>query len=84
MYPMLFRVTCNDKETYCGVLEFTAEEGRVYMPAWMIRQLDCEDKIVTVYSTEMPTGTFVKLQPQSTAFLDIQHPRIVYERPASA
>jgi ubiquitin fusion degradation protein 1 len=34
---MLFRITNgqNGKYTHCGVLEFSAEEGRVYIPFWM-------------------------------------------------
>jgi ubiquitin fusion degradation protein 1 len=37
VYPMLFRITNgqNGKHTHCGVLEFSAEEGRVYIPFWM-------------------------------------------------
>ena len=36
-YPMLFKVenTTTGKSTHCGVLEFTAEEGCVYMPHWV-------------------------------------------------
>ena len=44
-YPMLFKLT-NDKEglfTHCGVLEFVAEEGRIYVPHWVSeRQLGKE------------------------------------------
>ena len=40
-YPMLFEVT-NAKErksTHCGVLEFVADEGVVYLPYWMMQNL---------------------------------------------
>ena len=36
-YPMLFKLS-NDKDelfTHCGVLEFVAEEGRIYVPHWV-------------------------------------------------
>lgn len=35
-YPMLFKVeSAAGKVTHCGVLEFVAEEGVVYMPHWV-------------------------------------------------
>ena len=36
-YPMLFKLSSgsNDNCTHCGVLEFVAEEGRVYVPHWV-------------------------------------------------
>ena len=36
-YPMLFKLTNERKErkTHCGVLEFVAEEGRMYVPHWV-------------------------------------------------
>lgn len=36
-YPMLFRVENKrqGRTTHCGVLEFVAEEGHVYMPYWV-------------------------------------------------
>ena len=34
---MLFRLKNGpkDRQTHCGVLEFCAEEGRVYVPRWV-------------------------------------------------
>jgi hypothetical protein len=40
-YPMLFELR-NDaigKKTHCGVMEFSAEEGRCYMPFWMMQNM---------------------------------------------
>jgi Ubiquitin fusion degradation protein UFD1 len=40
-YPMLFELR-NDaigKKTHCGVMEFSAEEGRCYVPFWMMQNL---------------------------------------------
>ena len=36
-YPMLFKMTNrqNGMITHCGVLEFVAEEGRMYVPLWV-------------------------------------------------
>lgn len=38
MYPMMFRVTSErnrQRSTFCGVLEFSAPEGVVYLPPWV-------------------------------------------------
>jgi ubiquitin fusion degradation protein 1 len=37
MYPMMFELKNNKlkKSTHAGVLEFIAEEGRLYMPQWV-------------------------------------------------
>lgn len=36
-YPMLFKLIngAEKKHSHAGVLEFTAEEGRVYLPQWV-------------------------------------------------
>lgn len=36
-YPMLFKVDSRStgRSTHCGVLEFSADEGMVYMPYWV-------------------------------------------------
>lgn len=37
VYPMLFKLTNRKMErgTHCGVLEFVADEGKVYLPYWV-------------------------------------------------
>ena len=81
-YPMLFKLTnaANDISTHCGVLEFVAEEGTCYMPYWMMRNLVLkEGDIVTVHNVTLPKGTYVKLQPVTKDFLDINNPKAVLE-----
>lgn len=36
-YPMLFQLSnvSFEKTSHCGVLEFTADEGLVYLPYWV-------------------------------------------------
>lgn len=36
-YPMLFKLTNKktNRITHCGVLEFVADEGKVYLPYWV-------------------------------------------------
>jgi ubiquitin fusion degradation protein 1 len=86
-YPMLFQLTSNSqtmmngsKSTHCGVLEFTAEEGCCYIPFWMMQNLLIEEgSLLTVTNVSLPKARFVKLQPQSTDFLEISNPRVVLE-----
>lgn len=49
-YPMLFKVENrrNSRSTHCGVLEFIADEGMVYMPYWV---RNCLFHLVSPFST---------------------------------
>ncbi|KAI8882526.1 UFD1-domain-containing protein [Backusella circina FSU 941] len=82
-YPMLFKLVngLEKKHTHAGVLEFIAEEGRVYLPQWMMETLGTEPgSIIEVKNVTLPLGSFVKIQPQSTDFLDISDHRAVLEK----
>eukprot|EP00271_Cylindrocystis_brebissonii_P004162 TRINITY_DN15710_c0_g1_i2.p1 TRINITY_DN15710_c0_g1~~TRINITY_DN15710_c0_g1_i2.p1 ORF type:complete len:393 (-),score=117.32 TRINITY_DN15710_c0_g1_i2:406-1584(-) len=81
-YPMLFEVTnpVLSKSSHCGVLEFIAEEGVVYMPYWMMQNLLLQEgALVTLKSATLPKGSYVKLQPHTKDFLDISNPKAVLE-----
>ncbi|KAF2086919.1 ubiquitin fusion degradation protein [Saccharata proteae CBS 121410] len=81
-YPMLFELINGSaqKRTHAGVLEFIAEEGKIYLPYWLMQTLTLEPgDLLQVKSTDLPLGTFIKLQPQSPAFLDISDPKAVLE-----
>jgi len=81
-YPMLFEVSnpSHARRTHCGVQEFIAEEGTCYLPYWMMcNLLISEGDLIKVTNTTLPKGTFVKLQPVSSDFLDIHNPRAVLE-----
>ena len=82
-YPMLFELIngTEEKMTHAGVLEFTAEEGKVYLPQWLMNTLllDVGD-LLQIKSTDLAPGTFIKLQPQSPSFLEISDPKAVLER----
>ncbi|KAH6621213.1 ubiquitin fusion degradation protein UFD1-domain-containing protein [Chaetomium sp. MPI-SDFR-AT-0129] len=69
------------KHTHAGVLEFVAEEGRAYIPQWMMQslQLDVGD-MIQVKTTSLELAKLVKLQPQSVNFLEITDPRAVLEK----
>ena len=81
-YPILFELTNEPlgKSTHCGVLEFTAEEGRCYMPFWMMQNLIIEEgAILKVKNVTLPKANFVKFRAQSVDFLDISNPKAVLE-----
>ncbi|KAK3116318.1 ubiquitin fusion degradation protein [Teratosphaeriaceae sp. CCFEE 6253] len=81
-YPMLFELINGSKEksTHAGVLEFTAEEGRCYLPYWLMQTLLVEPgDLLQTKSTDLPPGQFIKLQPQNTNFLEISDPKAVLE-----
>lgn len=64
--------------THAGVLEFIAEEGCVHLPHWMMQTLRLkEGDAIRVTGAELPKGQFVKLQAQSTMFLEISDPKAV-------
>lgn len=77
-YPMLFKLTNLDlqRSTHCGVLEFSAEEGRCYIPFWMMQNLMLnEGALITVRNVTLPKAKFVKFRAQSCDFLEISNPR---------
>jgi len=81
-YPMLFELRgfSSDKKTHCGVLEFSAEEGRVYLPFWMMQNLLlAEGALLSVRNVSLPKATFVKFRAQNVDFLDLSNPRAVLE-----
>ena len=51
-FPMLFKIQNEKKQrtSHTGVLEFIADEGRVYLPGWMMRNLLLDEgKLLTTY-----------------------------------
>ncbi|CAG8442773.1 1827_t:CDS:2 [Diversispora eburnea] len=82
VYPLLFELRNADKQihTHAGVLEFIAEEGRVYLPHWMMQTLLLEQgDLLEIKNANLPLGEFVKIQPQTPDFLDISDPKAVLE-----
>lgn len=82
VYPMMFKLENSEsgRVTHCGVLEFIADEGTVYIPNWMMANLSISSgMLINVISASCPVASFSKFQPQSTAFLDITNPKAVLE-----
>ncbi|XP_063388938.1 ubiquitin fusion degradation protein 1 homolog isoform X1 [Cydia fagiglandana] len=81
-YPMIFKLTNkkSKRSTHCGVLEFVADEGKVYLPHWMMANLVMEEgTLLQIESVSLPVATFSKFKPLSEDFLDISNPKAVLE-----
>jgi len=72
--------SCKGKKMHSGVLEFTAQEGTCGIPYWMMQNLLIEEgSFIKVKSATLPKGTYVKIQPHETAFIEIANPKAVLE-----
>ena len=86
--PMLFSLQVagsNDPPRHAGVLEFSAPEGSVVVPLWIMRAMgiaDADSLIVT--SSTLPKGTFAKLQPLSEEFVTLADPKATLEQAISS
>lgn len=81
-YPMLFELTNEiiNKKTHCGVLEFSAEEGKCYLPFWMMENLLIEEGgLIKVKNVALSKATFVKFRARNVDFLEISNHRAVLE-----
>jgi ubiquitin fusion degradation protein 1 len=81
-YPMLFLLTSRTNgKTNCGVLEFSGDEGKVYVPFWMMNHLRINPgDIITVKNVTLAKGTYVKIRPQQKAFIELYDPKAVLEK----
>uniref|UniRef100_A0A0A9ZBT3 Ubiquitin fusion degradation protein 1 n=1 Tax=Lygus hesperus TaxID=30085 RepID=A0A0A9ZBT3_LYGHE len=78
--PMLFMISFGLKNTHCGVLEFTAEEGNVNVPSWILGTLQANiGDTVQISSVYLTKASYARFEPQSTDFLDMSDPTAVLE-----
>ncbi|KAI3519980.1 hypothetical protein L1887_09200 [Cichorium endivia] len=71
VYPMLFRIEniATRLHSHCGVLEFTADEGFVILPTWMMNNMQLEEgALVKINNSNLPKGSYIKIQPHATKF----------------
>ncbi|XP_021669194.2 uncharacterized protein LOC110656633 [Hevea brasiliensis] len=81
-FPMLFKISNDSKGrvSHCGVYEFTADEGSVFLPSWMMKNLQSQEgELLSLKSATLERGTYIKLQPHSMDFLGIVNPKAVLE-----
>ena len=80
--PILFRILNIELNilTHCGVAEFTAEEGTCYIPSNMFERLCLiEGQTVNIRNIDLNPGTFIKLQPHLTEFINNPNPKTILE-----
>lgn len=80
--PILFRILNIELNlyTHCGVVEFTAEEDTCYIPSNMFERLClAEGQKVNLRATPLEPGTFIKLQPHKTEFINLPNPKTILE-----
>ena len=80
--PVLFRILNIQLGiyTHCGVFEFTAEEGTCYIPSNMFDRLCLEEgQQVNLRALALPPGTFIKIQPHKTEFINNPNPKTILE-----
>jgi len=82
-YPLLFELknyAFPSRKVHCGVLEFVADEGQMFIPYWLMQNLAVTTgDFVSLRTISLPKASFVKFQPQSKEFLDITNPKAVLE-----
>ena len=63
---------------HCGVLDFSGANTLLYAPSWIMEYCNIRpgDSVV-IASINLEPGTFMKIQPQSTKFLEIDDPEAV-------
>ncbi|GBC00840.1 hypothetical protein RclHR1_03990017 [Rhizophagus clarus] len=81
-YPITFQIS-NPRTrliTHGGVLEFNANDDRVYLPEWMYNSLSLnEGAEVTLRLKELPKGTWVKFRPMNSEYKKIKDYRAAFE-----
>lgn len=84
VWPIMLKVTNPQQgiSTHCGVLEFSAEEGRAYIPFWMQEHLRLSPgQLLVIENASLHKGTYVKIRPQQKAFIEnISDPKVVLEQ----
>lgn len=85
-FPIMFEIANDSKilpvKSHCSVMEFTAPEGNVYLPLWMIDNLGLDasgDSVVELTTISLPKGSFVQFQAHETKFAMLSNPRVVLE-----
>mmetsp|Transcript_21404 Transcript_21404/g.52778 ORF Transcript_21404/g.52778 Transcript_21404/m.52778 type:complete len:390 (-) Transcript_21404:828-1997(-) len=82
-YPLIFELTnphYQELRLHCGVLEFIAQEGMIYLPYWIMENLHLQEgDMLHLRSATILKGSYVKLQPQTSDFIKISNPKAVLE-----
>ena len=84
-FPLIFELTKGKKgpratkgksrrpKQLCGVYEFSAPEGQIFMPHWMMEGMRVKEggKVSLISVFDLPKGVNMVLQPHKVSFLDL-------------
>ncbi len=72
--PMTFEISSNGgKRSFCGVAEFSAEEGSCIIPTWIQNNLNVKlGDEVQVRRVYVPKGIYMKLQPHDARYAKVK------------
>lgn len=83
MFPLTFRIVnpATLLSTICSVHEFTALPGTCIIPYRIMDNLMLEQgsKVTLVYES-VPKGSYIKIKPHRTKFINLSDPKAVLER----
>jgi len=80
--PLTFQIRnpANRLLTHGGVKEFSAEDGLVHLPAWMMASLSAAvGDLVAIKYADLPKGTWAKFRPISPDYMEILDFRALLE-----
>ncbi|KAK2949278.1 putative Casein kinase I [Blattamonas nauphoetae] len=80
--PMIFQLSNpnNNLKIHVGVVEFSAPDGSVGVPYWIMDYLGVEEfGKIRIDGAKLPSGTYVKFRPMDDRFFDITNPKAVLE-----
>ena len=65
----------------CGVHEFTAPPGICHAPYHVMEDLGIQEgQEIEIEKVSPPKGTYIKLRPHKTAFIELSDPRAILEK----
>ena len=82
-YPLFFKIVNPICEfgRVCAVHEFTAIEGLVNVPYYIMEDLGIQEgSQVSIEYINPPQGSYLKLKPHETAFINLSNPKVVLEQ----
>tara|TARA_B100000963_G_scaffold155233_1_gene135063 strand:+ start:7025 stop:7720 length:696 start_codon:yes stop_codon:yes gene_type:complete len=83
MFPLTFRIINPETllSTVCAVHEFTALPGTCVIPYRIMEYLMLEQgSTVNLVYEAIPKGSYIKIRPHKTKFIELSNPKAVLER----
>ncbi|GJS61354.1 ubiquitin fusion degradation protein 1 [Tanacetum coccineum] len=80
-FCVTFRIATSTLHYHCGVAEFTADEGFVFLPMWMMKKLKIREcDIVNIQNKCLPEGNYIKVQPNTTKFIALSDHKLLLKK----